>query len=79
MNLDLEFVKAWQTSGSVSEVAKKLNIPTKKAQHMALRMRKYGVPLKKMSRKGLRKVDHYDLLKKAAQELAPEENLAEVI
>jgi hypothetical protein len=47
-----DFVRAWQTSDSAAEVARKLGIERSAASSRACYMRKRGVPLKLQKRTG---------------------------
>lgn len=66
---DEDFVRAWQSSKSIEEVAKKLSLTATKVRSIRQRMAKYKVPLKKYesgTRPGLRA--HYDRLRKLAED-----------
>lgn len=41
-----EFIKAWQSSNSVAEVAKKIRCRTQAARLRGMRYRRMGIPLK---------------------------------
>lgn len=64
-----EFVKAWQESSSLEEVARKLGMKPKTVHSRASFYKRKGVPLKKM--RGGRSVD-WDELKKYARECLEE-------
>lgn len=63
-----EFVKIWQTSNSVKEVAEKLGISEPTAWSRGNKLRKAGVPLKKFSRASTLDIDE---LKRLAESLRP--------
>ncbi len=46
----VKFVRAWQSSSSVGEAASKAGTTKAAASHLAMRLRKKGVGLKKMAR-----------------------------
>jgi hypothetical protein len=52
-----EFIRAWQTSQSADEVAKKLNMPKAIAAARASNYRTAGVKLKKMPRRPKNQLD----------------------
>ena len=67
---DTEFVKVWQASSSIADVAKHFNIEDATILNQkAVRMRKHSVPLKSM--RGGPRVDYSELIV-LATELAPE-------
>jgi hypothetical protein len=65
-----EFVKAWQASKDMAEVAKKTGMKLESVRARGHRFRKHGVPLKKFASQG-RPVTDWAALKKLAQELTP--------
>lgn len=76
-----EFVKLWQSCDSAEEVAAKLKKTPSFARGRASVLRKAGVPLKKMERKGRAKgtgeVIDYEYLKSLAISESPEEQAQE--
>lgn len=65
-----EFVRAWQGSSSMAEVAEKTGLRVESVRARGHRFRKRGVPLKKLAAQG-RPATDWEALKKLAQELAP--------
>lgn len=49
-----EFVKMWQRAGSIQDIVDQSGLKYQSAQARAVRMRKYGIPLKKFSNAGPR-------------------------
>jgi len=65
-----DFVRAWQSSKSLAEVAEKTGMRTESVRARGFRFRKKGVPLKSLSTAG-RPATDWEALKKLAKELAP--------
>lgn len=65
-----EFVRVWQTSKSVIEVAEKTGIDIRGARQRATLYRKKGVPLQRFSG-GRHPVPDWEALKALAEELGP--------
>ena len=61
-----DFIRAWETSGSVKEAAEKCGIAKGSAQARAAKYRSLGLPLKRMPRGGgsepMNKESAYELL-----------------
>lgn len=64
-----EFVRAWQASGSVAEVADRLGLTAATCRLRAGRLREHGVPLRELTTSR----NDYGDLAALARELAPEE------
>jgi hypothetical protein len=65
-----EFVRAWQTSKDMAEVAGKTGLRLESVRARGHRFRKKGVPLKKLGAQG-RPATDWAALKRLAEELAP--------
>ena len=52
------FIEVWQTSSSTGQVARTLGVTESAAQSRMLRLKKKGVPLKKMKRAGRPRYDY---------------------
>tara|TARA_R110002020_G_C15950606_1_gene745591 strand:+ start:415 stop:705 length:291 start_codon:yes stop_codon:yes gene_type:complete len=52
------FIEVWQTSSSTEAVAKALGVTEAAVQSRVMRLKKKGVPLKKMKRAGRPKYDY---------------------
>ena len=50
-----KLVKVWQTSKNIREVEARVGRPIKEIRYAVFALRKYGVPLKKMSRMAIYK------------------------
>jgi len=68
-----EFVRAWQTSSELPEVARKTGLRPESVRARAQRFRKKGVPLKKLGARGGRPATDWAALKRLAEELQPED------
>jgi len=66
-----EFVRAWQSSRDMAEVAKKTGLRLESVRARGHRFRKKGVPLKKLAQG--RPATDWEALARLAQELAPKE------
>jgi len=65
-----EFVRAWQASKSLAEVAEKTGMRVESVRARGFRFRKKGVPLHSFGATG-RPATDWEALKKLAKELAP--------
>lgn len=65
-----EFIKAWQTSSSVAEVAEKTKLTAKKVYNRRNSYKKKGVPLKDFKRTAIK--TNWAELAKLAKSLLPE-------
>ena len=72
-----EFVKAWQESSYVREVAKKVGSTKSACSRRATRYRRMGVPLKNMDGMDYYFPTDWDELAEYARELAPEDSDAD--
>ncbi len=63
-----EFIRTWQTAGSVQEVAEKCGMTENRVRNRASWYRSYGIPLKKFPR-GVRKRLDYSALAALAKSL----------
>jgi transposase len=69
---DKQFVRVWQLSDSVDQVAVELGLRKKSVQSVAARMRRHGVPLKPMPRNMQRAAKHYEELAELAKVANPQ-------
>lgn len=60
------FVRSWQAADNLADLAKHLGMPPRDATMFAGRLRRNGVPLKKMNRWGVEPLD-YDALATVAR------------
>jgi hypothetical protein len=67
-----QFIEAWQTLGSVQEVAAKLGMRERSATMRAMEYRKKGIPLVRKTSRGRPKLD-IGSLSSLAKKLAPKE------
>lgn len=65
-----EFVRAWQTSDSLAQVAERTGLKLETARARGRRFRKRGIPLKRFGGQG-RPATDWEALKKLAEELGP--------
>lgn len=70
-----EFVKAWQESANLRQVARKVGSTRDACSRRAWRYRKMGVPLKFMAEVPCESID-WDEMAEYARELAPKEPAA---
>lgn len=65
-----EFVRAWQASGSLAEVAEKTGLRPESVKARGYRFRKKGVPLREFAAAG-RPATDWEALRQLAVKLAP--------